>query len=319
MSFLWSIDPERLGGNGWAVTLTMGGTPDHSRQWEAARKALVKRLQRAGVTRYQWLTEWTAKGRPHLHMAVYGDGLLSGPIVKAWLEICDVYDWPAEYFAQHIVRIDGPSGWLEYLAKHSSRGVHHYQRMGMPDGWEKTGRLWGKGGEWPVVEPMSVDVSRETFYRFRREVRKYQRAKLVRVARSLSRQVELTPLEDRAKLEARARKTYRAAHRVGSNHGDKEKGRYAGVSGWIPEIVSLTLVEFTGQPEMRVSDYERDDQNECCNHCNCRRQRSADHEKRSDRQNRRERWQADGVYQHACRWGVLHRECPDQHGRIRDA
>ncbi len=74
----------------------------------------------------------------------------------------------------------GLSGWLQYQAKHSSRGVRHYQRANVPEAWrEGTGRLWGVVGDWPVREEL-VDVSTADFHRFRRLLRSW----LVSQARS---------------------------------------------------------------------------------------------------------------------------------------
>ena len=67
----------------------------------------------------------------------------------------------------------GPLGWLEYLSKHASRGVSHYQRQGTPPGWTKTGRLWAPGGSWPIVESVDAVITDVTMRRVRRHVRGY--------------------------------------------------------------------------------------------------------------------------------------------------
>jgi hypothetical protein len=91
--------------------------------------------------------------------------------VRTWLSLAAAYG--AAEVGQDVVPITGPLGWLGYLSKHASRGVAHYQRRGTPSGWTKTGRLWGKGGEWPVVEPVEAVISDVTMRRMRRLVRSY--------------------------------------------------------------------------------------------------------------------------------------------------
>jgi hypothetical protein len=62
---------------------------------------------------------------------------------------------------------------LKYLSKHAARGVRHYQRQGKPVGWDKTGRLWGKGGDWPVVEPLRLQLTNDQAWRFRRLLKRH--------------------------------------------------------------------------------------------------------------------------------------------------
>lgn len=231
VAWLWSVDATELAhvGDGWALTLTVGETPADSAQWHAARKAFQMRMTRGGATAQQWLVEWTRKGRPHLHMAVYGPGAeLGRESLLHWLAVCDKNGWPVSARAQHIVPISGLTGWLKYISKHSSRGVDHYQRQGKPEGWETTGRLWGVAGDWPVLAPIEVELEAHQFHEYRRHVRRYQRAQL------------------------RAVGAHRAARMVGHRHGAKDGGAYMGVSGWIPEHVSLTLVELAAQKEVRL-------------------------------------------------------------------
>lgn len=218
IQWLWSVNPDGLSDDGWAVTLTMGGRPETSDDWHRVRKALMKRLERAGVTRQQWVTEWTAAGRPHLHMAVYGPGRVNVDILVSWLQLCDLEGWDATAAAQHIVPITGVTGWLEYVSKHAARGVAHYQRMGAPDGWTKTGRLWGAWGDWPIEVPVELSLGTRGFYRYRRLVTEWQRQRMRRAGAPAS-----------------------SWRRVGWRMGDKNKGRYMGVSGWIPDAVSINL------------------------------------------------------------------------------
>lgn len=164
LAWLWSINPDGLPPIGFAVTLTMGGTPSQSSDWLRARKALVRELKTLGATQGHWLTEWTAKGRPHLHLCVFATDSeqaykLDQRILLAWLAICDREGWEANKKGQHIVPVHDMTGWLKYVGKHAARGVKHYQRETPPEGWVTTGRLWGSWGDWPITLPVEVDLT----------------------------------------------------------------------------------------------------------------------------------------------------------------
>lgn len=280
VSWLWSVDPSMLGDDGLAVTLTMGGRPDSAQTWHRARKQLMERLSYRGATSQHWVVEWTAKGRPHLHMAVYGSTIAD--IVVAWLDICRKLDWPATYGAQHIVPITGAPGWLEYLAKHASRGVAHYQRQGMAEGWEKSGRLWGHWGDWPVMPPVEVELTDPQFWRYRRALRRYQVARL------------------------RNAGAFSASRKVGRRHGDREKGRMMGTSGWVPEDVSYRLLMHTlGSQTAGIYEWEKEenvDFNEADRGGHRCLARFAHHQN----QNRRPGWSGHDDQFHDCRWPGLH-------------
>lgn len=127
--WLWSVLPDRLGRDGWAVTLTTGGTPDSAASWTAARKMFLHRMAREGVHQHHWVTEWTAKGRPHLHLSMFGGSMddyrptqLDTLALVHWLQVCDHFGWDATPEAQHITPITGATGWMEYVSKHAARG-----------------------------------------------------------------------------------------------------------------------------------------------------------------------------------------------------
>lgn len=228
---LWSIDSTKLGEDGWAITLTVKDTPPNADEWHAARRAFQMRLSRAGIEQQQWVIEWTRKKTPHLHMAVFGPGNVDELAVVAWLQICQARGWSASFKAQHIVRITGANGWLQYVSKHAARGVHHYQREGAPEGWDKTGRLWGITDNWPRELPIEVELERWQFHRYRRLVIAYQRKRMI----------------------ASGVKPYRAL-KLGTRFGDKESGAMMGVSGWIPDSISTELLNLAAAAEPRI-DY----------------------------------------------------------------
>ena len=92
-------------------------------------------------------------------------------VVQQWCEVASEYR--PGLWGQRVTAIAGPVGWLKYLSKHAARGVRHYQRQGKPAGWDKTGRLWGKGGGWPEVEPLRLLLTTNQGHRLRRLVKQY--------------------------------------------------------------------------------------------------------------------------------------------------
>lgn len=219
IAFLWSINTADLTGQGWACTFTVGTTPESASEWTNARNQLLDRARYMGMTRFHWVTEWTAKGRPHTHAALYVPGdRVDVTLALAWMDIAKAHGWDVNWKGQHVVPITGPDGWLQYVAKHASRGVAHYQRDGAPEGWQTTGRLWGKGGDWPVEEPEEVELGTAQFKLFRSLMWDWMLADMV--ARKV-------PAELVAKTRARWE--------------NPEHGEAHGVSGWIPGEVAYSM------------------------------------------------------------------------------
>jgi hypothetical protein len=179
--WLYTVDGGRLeagGCHGWAGTLTVRDMPPTADHWKATRQRFLKRALRAGMVRGQWLTEWQRRGAPHIHGALYFDessGVAADQIIDHWLAAAA--DWRPAPSGQSVQPIWGLPGWLQYQAKHSARGVRHYQRANVPEAWrEGTGRLWGYVGEWPTREQL-VEVDGRTFHRYRRLLRGWLRGK----------------------------------------------------------------------------------------------------------------------------------------------
>lgn len=174
MRWLFSIRADELTGNGYAVTLTVRDCPPSHAAWARLLKNLSDWMRDNGMIRWHWVVEWQDRGVPHAHLWVYGPesiNLAGHRVVAAWLRIAA--DYGPGMHGQKVEEIRSAYGWLRYLSKHAARGVHHYQRQGKPDGWEKTGRLWGKGGGWPVAEEIRADLDAPTFYQLRRLVQRY--------------------------------------------------------------------------------------------------------------------------------------------------
>lgn len=244
--WLYSVEADRLHGDGFAVTLTLRETPETHLVWGRMIRAWAMRLERAGAVRIHYVVEWQRRGTPHLHAAVYFPAGFRGrssawrALVVSWLEIAAPYG--ARAGSQHLAPITGAMGWLQYLSKHAARGVRHYQRAGRPEGWERTGRLWGHRGDWPVGEPMRFDVNAPAYYRFRRLARSW------RIAHA---RADLAALELRAARHTDpasfAGALRGARRRVASARGslrchDERLSAVRGVSDWIPEYATLALL-----------------------------------------------------------------------------
>lgn len=170
--WFYSVDGDELDGVGFALTLTIRVLPPTAADWVKTRERFMERLRAAGRIRGQWLTEWQRRGVPHLHGCVFfpvDSGVTREDVVNHWLAAAA--EWGAGLSSQAVTPLWGLSGWLQYQAKHSVRGVQHYQRANVPEAWQEgTGRLWGRVGDWPVREEL-VEVSTATFHRFRRLMR----------------------------------------------------------------------------------------------------------------------------------------------------
>lgn len=226
----YSVEPQRLTGYGWAVTLTLRDCPATSDEWTLLLQNFFQGLRDTGLlVRAHWVVEWQTRGAPHLHMAVYltedlGERAASRLIEGNWL--ARTQRWGALELGQDCQRIRDTLDWQKYLAKHAARGVAHYQRQGKPSGWERTGRLWGHIGDWPTVEPIEARVDAGTFYRLRRLSRSWR----VADARARAR---------RGKTSWRALTAARGMLRC----PERKISRMRGVSDWIPEDVALRLLE----------------------------------------------------------------------------
>lgn len=178
--FLQSVKLDSLTGAGIAFTLTLKNCPPTAGEWHKLRRAFLKRLDRAGMIRLHWVTEWQRRGVPHLHGVAYfppdrSPAELSNLILGHWLHIAAPY--VCAVWGQNAKAISNSLGWLQYLAKHASRGAGHYQRSAasIPEGWRlKTGRMWGKWGSWDVGDPSKFEVNMPAFHAYRRVFRAYR-------------------------------------------------------------------------------------------------------------------------------------------------
>ena len=242
--FLWSIEVDSLLGRAVSVTLTVRNCPPSAADWKRLSDVWLKRLRRTClVAAYHWVCEWQirssrADGRvvPHLHAVflVLGDPeQFCRMVVSHWLDLADCFGAKAQ--GQHASVIWHLSRWLEYLAKHASRGAWHYQRQRgeMPEAWQKTGRLWGYGGDWPRREAVQVDLSTSAFHRFRRALRAFEAAELRgRAFRALN-----SGKKDAAKNYLKATVRARRMH----SRPDRQLSALIPAAGWLPFSVSARL------------------------------------------------------------------------------
>lgn len=247
--FLRSVDPLALDGHSYALSLTVRDCPPSHEAWEALRRAFVERLRRMGMVRLHWLTEWQPRSRygtgavPHLHGIVTFhrcwcpiDRLYvinaEIPIKDAWLAVTKEYG--TQRNGQVVKPVTHVKGWFRYLAKHCARGVKHYQRdaANLPASWQKTGRMWGKSGDWPVSST-EAELTEAAFFALRRFMRSY----CLSQART-----ELANAKDgRKRSEAINRLCYL---RQKLNKRSKKVSRVNAVSEWCPpEIVSRWMAE----------------------------------------------------------------------------
>lgn len=241
--WLYSVNTEELDGNGYAVTLTLRDCPESSERFHAARRAWIRRVERMGSVRVHWVIEWQRRGVPHMHTAVYFDRELTPvekfALVDHWVTVAEPFG--AQHTGQYLLTISGPTGWLQYLSKHAARGARHYQRQGKPAGWEKTGRLWGHTGEWPVDEPLKFDVPQAAFFRYRR---------LVRSWRIADARKESDPLTRSRRLRS-ARSMLRC--------NERKLSECRGISEWIAQdqlIEFLGLLASEGYAVRQIADEE---------------------------------------------------------------
>lgn len=190
MDFLKSIYIPDLDGVALAITLTVKEIPHSHHEWSYLQKQLLQQLRKWSLVRAHWVTEWTKRNVPHLHITAFFDPdyieecpNIAINIEQYWLKITrHLKTLPR---GQHVAMMDADAGWFQYVSKHASRGHAHYQREkgNIPKTWHKTGKLWGKSGEWPIVKETFM-VDRKTFWRLRRKIKNWLRvtaqAELVR-------------------------------------------------------------------------------------------------------------------------------------------
>lgn len=250
LRFLYSIDERGLTGEGFAVTLTVRNCPETPQDWQYAInqyfKYLARRLSSSGHTllRYHYVVEWQRRGVPHLHAAIYTTPgvttlwVVSSLFLSSWMPYGSKFGCSES--AQHFAPIHDAIGWCQYVAKHAARGVKHYQRSStnIPTAWTKTGRMWGKGGDWPIKEPVRFEVDNRGYHTLRRWARSWRKAD--------ARMDIQRARDDPRKLRDARRRIQSARHAL--RCPDRPLSTVRGVSDWIDDrLMSLMLRELSKQ------------------------------------------------------------------------
>lgn len=233
LAFLRSIEADSLTGHGYTVTFTLKNCPETAEHWKRLREALFMRFTRMGMIRGHWVTEWQKRGVPHLHGIFYfREPGMEWSLVNAWLEVADEYVVSPR--GQHVREVTHIVGWFKYLAKHASRGHQHYQRAGdgIPEGWKKTGRVWGYIGDWPIADVKRYEVDEAAYFRIRRVAR----GLALSDARAL---LNAEHSNSKAPRELRRRLLFA---RGMLRHNDRELSRLRGVSEWLPKSEMERLI-----------------------------------------------------------------------------
>lgn len=231
--FLYSVDETQLHGVGFGLTLTVKNCPPSGEEWAKARDTWIKRLRRNGLIRIHWVTEWQRRGVPHLHCACwFATQYGASQALQHWIDITG--HWGSGPRGQVSVGIHDAVGWFQYLSKHASRGLNHYQRSpeGIPPEWRsRTGRMWGKSGQWPVKEAFRFEFNQEAHWQLRRRVRSY------RIADA---RLELRHAHG-PKEKRKARRRVQSARRMLSCN-DRFLSEVRGCSEWIESDLQIQLL-----------------------------------------------------------------------------
>lgn len=272
--FLQSVVEDELTGFGYAPTFTLRSCPESQKRWAYLKGRLVRYLKdRGDVIRYHWTVEQAQKKRggvPHVHLAVYFDHPLTAldiwEMKEAWVRIGKKYG--ARHAGQFVAAIRPGNGWSKYVAKHSARTQRHYQNEGLPAGWDTSGRLWGRWGDWPVRMGKWLLNSAASI-----QLRRLMRSWLVTDARQSACKIA-RHREEELKRGKRvgwcARCGTRYVHRhagVGAARrvlvSDPGLWSIRGMRGWIPEDVMVKLLEWVaGLPGCVVGEIVG--QRDCC-------------------------------------------------------
>lgn len=230
LRFLWSVRTEDLTGQGWSFTLTIRDCPATPKEWASWCRLYWQRLFDNGAIRLHWVIEWQRRGCPHLHGSVYFPEAMThaeveNVLLAGW---CYRNPYAARMLSQRCLPIYDAVGWSQYVAKHAARGVQHYQRSpeNIPEQWQgKTGRMWGKRGDWPVDEPIRIELDDwrgdGAWYPFRRLMRSYA------VAQARSKGDRAAQVHARSMLKANT----------------LELGQLRGISLWVPRHVTERMLE----------------------------------------------------------------------------
>jgi hypothetical protein len=245
MNFLMSVDTDLLIGPAFTYTRTLRDIPASGADWALLVKRSMKYLMLNGAIRYHFCVEWTRRGVPHMHGIVYLDPeqpnyQLPIDADRYWLKM--THDLGTQRSGQDWKELQGTAGWFKYVSKHAGRGYAHYQRAKgeLPPEWQTgTGRMWGKGGQWPTAE-QEFELSKEAMHKLRRLIRGYltaesrtEVAKRKRFVHTKTGPARLKAAVDQMKYRKRMLKRC-----------DRKVSEVRGVSEWAPEAVTMQMLVY---------------------------------------------------------------------------
>lgn len=250
IKFLRSVRPDSLTGVGYSVTLTIRDCPETANDWHKLRRIFIKRLERRGLIRLHWVTEWQTRGVPHLHAAAFfrEGAITKAEIIRLWCDCASEYVCSPR--AQHVGDLPDVMGWFKYLSKHAARGHLHYQRNAdaIPEGWKKTGRVWGYVGDWQTDEAVKLDVSDKAFYAYRRIIRAWRKAQArepIHPKDMNGKTITSISFVDGKRVK-KARQMLRCS--------DTKISKRIGLSEWISEEMALRIIEFLASEGYTVTN-----------------------------------------------------------------
>ncbi len=248
LQFLYSVDERGLTGEGWALTLTVRDCPPTHTAWHQAVELYLLQVKRLlGTIRSHWVTEWQRRGVPHLHGAIWfplGTGeryAIVNMLIKLWIGYAAAFGVGEK--GQMVKPINGVIGWFQYISKHAARGVKHYQRASenIPQGWTKTGRMWSKGGDWPVKGPVKLTLDNRGYHVLRRWARSWRKADARAGFYKLREGILLGRSVSTAQYREALRRICSARHMLRCS--DLKLSSVRGVSEWIGEDLILRMIE----------------------------------------------------------------------------
>ena len=169
-----SVIPEELTGVGHAFSLTVLTLPLTEAEWQNIIRRFEKRLFYAGAIRLQWSGELQGRRCPHIHGSVFfpdNSEMSSADIIRHWLLASSSLSPSAK--GQCVKLITDLGGWGKYQGLHLALHEKARQKIGMPPGWKKSGRMYRFAGDWKF-HLENEDISPPVWFRIRDIVKRYR-------------------------------------------------------------------------------------------------------------------------------------------------
>lgn len=245
--FLYAVEEHNLTGHGYALSLTVRDCPSTAEDFHRLRQSFTESLRRMELIRMHWLIEWQRRRVPHLHMAVWLPYRgVDSEIINHWCRLASAYG--SQPWGQYVEPITDSVGWFKYLSKHAARGISHYQRSpeSIPEGWKRTGRMWGHRGDWPIRESMDLTIDNAGYHQLRRIVKGWRIGDARRAMAKA--QAQWSPKDYRVAVGR-----LKAARRM-LQASEKNLSTVRGLSEWMPLDDQLRAVAWIQAAGCKVSE-----------------------------------------------------------------